>query len=418
MANELGLKFSTTAKLEGLLHQINALLLSDFPHVASEDALKTLDIYFKENRGRLQQAAQSGNSQILQSTCATINQRIEQVLPLLGLLLRSTNIRNSFEAYFSLDALAKELIGPAAKIVLSSEWDFSPMTYPMNMAMLPDFVLLGMPASESANSLLLPLAGHELGHSVWLQRDLENKFAPKVQMTTEHLLLSNWEEYQRTFPEQRTLPAKPETLTTMFVSNHLATIQAHARSQIEEIFCDAIGAFTFGEAFACAFHFLLAPNLGGTRSSHEYPTLKDRATYIKEFASLDMEALGFTNYAGAFFEEDDVLNQQYAFLISIADKAAQELAASMYTEAKQIVIATAKVEALNKDNIETIASTFRQGLPVDGDYSLPDILNAAWKHAFDQTKIGSLDVKALLAWISELVLKSIEVREFRKRTNA
>jgi hypothetical protein len=354
MADELGLEFSTTAKLESLIAQVESLLLSDFPHRSSEEALNLVLIHFKQNQERLKKASLAKNPNLLANTCATINGRITQVLPLLGLLLRSTNVRNSFEAYFSLDALAKELVGTNAKIVLSSEWEFSPLTYPMNVAMLPGYVLLGMPASESSNSLLLPLAGHELGHSVWLKEELENKYFEHVQNISRQLLLSRWIDYQRIFPEQKSLPATEDTLATMFVSDHLGTIQAYALSQIEEIFCDAVGVYTFGAAFACAFHYLLAPNLGGSRSALEYPTLKDRANYINHFGNLDLAPFGFRDFSQSFFEEDQILNQQYAFLISIADDTAKELAKGIYEEANRIVSLKVSREVLQTSNVNSI----------------------------------------------------------------
>ena len=59
------------------------------------------------------------------------------------------------------------------RLILSSEWDYSPFMYDQ-ITDLPSFVFIGLPACESANPLLLPLAGHELGHSVWVKNDSRN----------------------------------------------------------------------------------------------------------------------------------------------------------------------------------------------------------------------------------------------------
>ena len=71
--------------------------------------------------------------------------------------------------------LARRLLGPDTKLLLSSEWDYSPFVY-LPTRDLPEFVLIGVPAYESSNPLLISLAGHELGHNVWNQQDLGKKY--------------------------------------------------------------------------------------------------------------------------------------------------------------------------------------------------------------------------------------------------
>jgi hypothetical protein len=92
-------------------------------------------------------------------------------MPLAGFLVRSTNVRNAFELYRPLLRLARDLLEPTVtpdqrrtRLVLSSEWEYSPLSY-SELPDLPGVVLIGLPAPESSNPLLVPLAGHELGHS-------------------------------------------------------------------------------------------------------------------------------------------------------------------------------------------------------------------------------------------------------------
>jgi hypothetical protein len=97
----------------------------------------------------------------------------------LGLLLRSSNLRNAFEIYFPIKILSTELLEHNTCVVLSSEWEFSPFIYPVALDELPEFVFIGIPASECHNPLILPLAGHELGHVVWRRKGAEAEFDPK-----------------------------------------------------------------------------------------------------------------------------------------------------------------------------------------------------------------------------------------------
>lgn len=97
----------------------------------------------------------------------TINQKIFSYSTALGVLLRSTNLRNSFEAYFAFHQMAENITGSKNRLIISSEWDSVPFFIPSPPAALSGFVIIGIPAFASRNSLLLPLAAHELGHASW-----------------------------------------------------------------------------------------------------------------------------------------------------------------------------------------------------------------------------------------------------------
>jgi hypothetical protein len=128
------IEFNTRKKLQAFLSQISQLLLSDFPHSSSETALGLIKVFFEKQLDRLERASKSTDRKLMIQTCITINERIHQHLPILGFLLRSTNLRNNFEAYFSFLELARALIGPTAQVIISSEWNFSPLTYPMTVS--------------------------------------------------------------------------------------------------------------------------------------------------------------------------------------------------------------------------------------------------------------------------------------------
>jgi hypothetical protein len=411
----MDLEFNTRKKLHAILAQISQLLLSDFPHASSQTALEAMQVYFRTQVGRLDRATKTSNQKVVAQACITINERIYQYLPILGFLLRSTNVRNNFEAYHSFLTMARAIIGPRAKVVISSEWDFSPLTYPLTVSALPDYVLLGMPSSESSNALILPLAGHELGHSVWKNEQLENKYASVVQEKAEEHLTKNWVPFQRTFTEFVHLnPTKQEFSTNIALVDVISDIVRLGLSQLEETFCDGIGAHLFGASYIFAFHYLLAPNLGGIRSL-EYPALTVRADHLSRFGGLSTQSLGFSHFAAEFQDRLPNLSPRDGFISLAADEIAKVLANEVYQDAQKIVQSKARHLAHDDAAQAEILRMFSHNVPARLPRSMPDVLNAGWQYVKANASTFPEDERSLFDWVSELILKSLEVLEYRDR---
>jgi hypothetical protein len=406
--------FNTKKKLQAVVDQISQLLLSDFPHASSEDALKLMQKYFLRQLKRLDEAKKSSVKTATIQTCITINERIYQHLPILGFLLRSTNVRNAFEAYYSLVEIARALIGPKAKVVVSSEWDFSPLTYPMTVSVLPNYVLLGLPSTESMNSLILPLAGHEFGHSVWLNDDLENKNHRAVNDSAKQYLKDNWKLFRASAPRMPLRPTDRHFRTNRILVDVLSDIVTLALSQMEETFCDALGVHLFGNSYAFAFHYLLAPSLGGTRAL-QYPTLITRARNITN--ALDLKLAGFKNYSSEFEEKQPDLAERDNFIVGAADDIAIAMSSQMYMAAQNIVCRRAQRFVSDEGAVNDILLMFNHDVPAQNPRSLSDILNAAWRYVNENAKTHKESKRPLFEWTSELVLKSIEVLEYRTRVD-
>jgi hypothetical protein len=413
----MDIKFNTEKKARAFIAQIDRLLLSDFPHPASESALILIREFFHKQIDRLQRASLTSDKKLIENTCITINQRIYNYLPILGFLLRSTNTRNNFEAYYAFVEIARALIGSNADVIFSSEWDFSPLTYPMNVSVLPNYVLLGMPSSESLNALILPLAGHELGHSVWLNERLENKFAAQVQQEARDFLKTNWSKFVQAFPEHQDIqPTDDELSNNMFLSFVISNVVKLALSQIEEIFCDGVGVNLFGQSYALAFHYLLAPSLGGDRSL-EYPKMDDRANFIATLGNIDLTKHGFSDFKSEFEDRSFKMPPRETFTSETADSIAVSTAPIMYSEARSIVQLKAMKFAADPKAQPGIVKKFESGVPAREPRSLPDIVNAGWAFFQSEAPIFKETERDLIEWVSELVLKSIEVLEFRNRLN-
>jgi hypothetical protein len=255
----------------------------------------------------------------IRAACTGALNGIIHYLPLLGFLLRSTNVRNGFEIYAPLLSLARQLLGKEIKLVISSEWDYSPFTY-TSIPYLPGFVLIGLPAPESANPLLVPLAGHELGHSIWSVRKLRAKYLRIAEKYVLAEIDRNWGAYSNIFSNVE----KAKLETDMFARQTWSLAHEWALRQAEETFCDYCGIAIFRESFLHSFAYLIAPSFGGSRSC-VYPDLRRRIENILSAA----KAFGIpevTGYADLFDNDTQSdLGMQDRFLLSLADAASQSL---------------------------------------------------------------------------------------------
>ncbi|NKM13015.1 hypothetical protein GFL85_18595 [Rhizobium laguerreae] len=409
-------EYNTHKKLDALILQIDRLLLSDFPHEDTSAALNLMREYFIDQKARLTKSIALADPKIISQACVTINERIYSYLPLLGFLLRSTNVRNSFESYDAFVQIAHGLIGDHAKVVMSSEWDFSPLTYPMTVSVLPNFVLLGMPTPESANALILPLAGHELGHSVWVSEDLEASYSTQLEDQAREYLKKNWSDFKRAFPEHGHLqPTDEELSNNIFLAHLTADIVNLASSQVEETFCDAIGVAVFGKSYIHSFHYLLAPGLGGGRSPH-YPPIRSRATFMKDYGGMDLLSLGYSDYAKEFDDDGSIsLPPRDAFLLKSADAISHDQASLIYQEAKAFALSKIPQHLPTEEGELEVYKMYKSNIPARAPRSLADILNAGWAYVINEGPQFDETHRPLFNWISELMLKSIEVLEFRRR---
>ena len=111
----------------------------------------------------------------------SVNIECINVTKLLGMIVRSTSTRTAFEFYSPFLGVCKTALGQDSKLIMSSEWEYSPLTIVQDLPYLPDFLFIGLPASESDNALIFPASGHELGHQIWFKEKNREKFALQVE---------------------------------------------------------------------------------------------------------------------------------------------------------------------------------------------------------------------------------------------
>jgi hypothetical protein len=171
---------ATRSKVEHALQRVRGLR-SPLPAQRDvEVALTQIEQALVSHRDNLNAlAGGSPDAVVLAQHCRATLGELYGFLSSLGYLHRAQHPCNPFEAYDPLRRLAQSVIGVGTRIVISSEWDFSPQTI-VTVDGLPDFVFVGLPASESDNGFLLPLAGHELGHSLWRRMPSSTQREPIV----------------------------------------------------------------------------------------------------------------------------------------------------------------------------------------------------------------------------------------------
>ncbi len=398
-------------RYDAAIEEIERLKQAEFPYAQIRDALLQLEKVFRQQRGLLDKLTVRSSLPVAKNACSQSLSVLFIYTPFLGFVLRATNVRNAFETYAPVLRLARRLLGPDTKLLLSSEWDYSPFVY-LPTADLPDFVLIGVPAFESSNPLLISLAGHELGHNVWNQQDLGKSFDTVLREEVLKALKNRfWGEYQQVYPNT----SQSDLLTNMFVQHTWLPAHVFAKRQLEEIFCDVMGLRLFSEAYLHAFAYLLSPCIPGERSPI-YPTIEARVKYLLEAA----RAIGVAvppNYAALFDSQLDPSNPVVKLLASIAD-AAVSVVAPQAIDAAVKLADSKSVPKKSPENVATIRKDLQMVMPGADNKPLTDIVNAGWECSHDEKLWADwpqIDQADRIRVLNDLLLKSFEVAEYCER---
>ncbi len=407
---------STKKKLENVLSTISLLKAEDFPHGHSSDALAALEKMFETRRKSVELLTENNDLSVVKSVCKEANETLGIFLPLLGFIVRSTHVRNAFELHRPVLRLVHKALGENAKLILSSEWLFSPFTYLLPPLDERRYVMIGLPASESGNGLIIPLAGHELGHSIWAQQNLSTKYSILIQdKIVEIITTLKWEEFRK--------------VSDINDKNQVNDLLGHifwqhawqlSNSQCEELFCDFIGISIFGSSYLHAFAYLLAPGLGQDRVEH-YPSIMARAKALIKASSVIGSPVP-RDFTSQFVESTPATKDVRGFLLELSDDATDSLLELLINDAITFCREHDLVHA-TLGEINPIVKSFDNLVPANGTKSLSSIINAGWQvysqglnwqTAYPQLNNDSLKQKLVL---NDLILKTVEVYEIEQRQN-
>lgn len=402
------------ARVTAVLHEIDHLKQSEFPYKHPLDALDLLEDMFRWHQSVLEKASANIQREVMHNICRESLRKLHIYLPILGCLLRATNVRNAFELYGPLQRLAHIIMGKNTKLIVSSEWEFSLFIYHA-ITELSGFVLIGLPASESSNPLLLPLTGHELGHSIWKHESFSLKYEKQIEEgILEELIDKRWSEYSSLYPQYSKENVKD--VADLFISKTWRPAYTWALLQIEEMFCDFFGVRLFAESFLYAFAYLLSPGTSGYRSPL-YPNIKRRVLHLMQ-AAREMEIDVPENYELFFEEESKPTEPTTALLVSVADMVSASLEKELIELAKDFANDKG-VPKKDLDKVEKISELFgKLVVPIRESTSLVDIMNAGWKCKMDEhlwedvPQIESEDKHRVLR---DIMLKSVEIAEIYER---
>jgi hypothetical protein len=304
--------------------------------------------------------------------------------------------------------VCRALVGEKAKLILSSEWQYIPFTYPQNIQELPDFIFIGLPASESDNALIFPCAGHELGHSVWQKHKLQAHINSQVRTLIDNLFETNRSTFEAAYPDLKNADVQQD----LFVQFVKSEIFNSTLRQSEELFSDFLGLCIFGESYLYAFEYLLAPRLSGKRSL-DYPDTGTRVQILEKFAT-EKFGINCSNYSSAFTADDPPTDSHSKFVSLFADQVVEQLLPGIFDSA-QSIITDAKVQTPNEPKTASAEAAFLKGVPTDSEASLGDLINAAWRvFRTANSKASSQQGSPFLENLSDLVFKSAEIYEIKK----
>lgn len=382
-------------KMRSLLRQVDSLLKSDFPHSDSKECLQLIKLFFEEREKNLYRSEGTFDAETLGELLGEVTEDIEPHTEILGFILRSTNLRNAFEVYHPLRRLCRRLVGPDVKLLLSSEWSFVPFTYPMNIESLPGVVMIGTPAPESSNPLLIPLAGHEIGHSIWNRHDILERLDKDLTAARDSAIEDNAWVKER---------AEEIVGSLLAESWALSTLDESLRAKSQEIFCDVCALYIFGEAYIYAFDYLLGP--GASIVYSRYPSDHLRVQIMRRAArkwGLAVSDQYYTSWAEPRMQRsfealtDSILDALAPAFIRVVDDFMNERGLGMPRATK----------------VEEILTHYQRGVPYDGRAYLSELTIAAWRRLHLIRHGEPADAAKETDHLCELALKSIEVAEFR-----
>lgn len=411
----------TAKRLRAFLEEIKRLAASEFPYGHSEEALQVLKKKFKHHLSILEDSAT--DEDLIEQECLLVNEGIMIYQPILGFILRSTNVRNAFEVYGPILRLVGAILEPGldikkirTRLILSSEWDYSPYVY-RELPALPGFALVGLPAPESSNPLLVPLFGHELGHVIWERKEMELEVRHKLHDKIFEIIREQWLDFQEVFHEHReTSPDNIEDNSA--ISEDLTLSLELALRQAEESFSDFVGLYLFSNSFLHAFAYLISPGPPFARDV-EYPHMKTRVKNLLNAAANYKMAIPF-GYESLFEESiNPKMTAADEFCLILAELALDRIINDLITKAKGIIVSSVfkkPSKKPTKKEQERILKMLRKVVPATDCNTLPDILNAAWK-AYEDSHLWE-DIPHVMkkkdSVLKDLILKNIEVFEIEQ----
>jgi hypothetical protein len=394
-------------KLTSAIKLVKKILQGDWPHIDSKIALERILEQLNLEIKLLENLDKDASTDIIHRRCQNAKRIIASQIGLISFILRSSNLRNSFESYFPIKVLGSELLNLDIKLVVGSEWNYTPFLFPLEHAHLSDFIFVGLPATESDNSLLLPIAGHELGHAVWRKGHISSGFRIKLREKVVETIRSDWKRFSPIFEGHEN--ANEETISEdLELVSLWSEVAEYCKSQIEEIFCDIMGTRLFGASYAYAFLYVLSSDIDEKGSKH-YPTHTLRAAAIdnaaKRFEIPDIDVSSCIR----------LRSETRPLKVVLASLAAESLVPDAI---ESVEVYCKKIPLPSSAAIDDAFGKLRALTPIHEGSSMAEILNAAWRirNGISTWEIPGVVPERRPAILNDLVFKSFEIAEWTQRS--
>lgn len=399
----------TNQKIEAALRLLAEFKTTSFPHTDSTSAVDILISILNVTKAFFSTPSSSAVTRQMEMEATAL---ISEILELLGVISNSANVRNSFEIHGPVLHLAKKLLGDQkANLVISFEWNYIPYTYPQNHPHLPSFVIIGLPASEASNALVLPAIGHELGHSLWRRDNCRSYFEPNITKEIVSAIKGTFKsDYNRIYSSLNITADQCDDYRNLWTWDEAAD---YCFRQVEEIFSDFTGLALFGTSYLDSFEYLLSPSLS-TERSPEYPSVERRAQYLEVHAPL-LNVATRPNFTSEFVKQVSPFHVASIseLQMSVADAASDALVQSIAHHVLGLMNSR-KLSPPDDAETNSIVSRFLKGVPAEHTTGVGAIINAGWAVLKSAHFMARFDNAERMKTINELVLKSIEIFEIER----
>lgn len=268
-----------------------------------------------------------------------------------------------------------------------------------------------MPASEAARALLVPLAGYELGHAVWRNRGIGSGAHADLQRRCVNLYTEHKTKFEKHFPDYD----PNEMFYKEILPEAIALSVEYAVFQAEELFCDMFAYAIFGESYLYAFSYILAPGSGRLPGS-KYPSYKTRISVLRNIA--EAEGVMLPDMASLeFIDESPRGDLQERFIVNMAEESVEVVIDSLWDTVIKL-ISDGAVGRPNTNIANGHLQEFRLGIPAHKPSCLGDIINAGWMYYKEAQKTEAAGERLAdeIDKLNEMILKTVEVLEYRRRT--
>ncbi|HME21584.1 MAG TPA: hypothetical protein VKI44_09615, partial [Acetobacteraceae bacterium] len=254
------------------------------------------------------------------------------------------------------------------------------------------------PAPESGNVLLVPLAGHEIGHSAWRRHQVERSLVVDLLGAVHDAIEANTARRDDLLQN-----AFGRTVRVDYLQQKLLGL---ALRHVEEIFCDLVGFYIFGEAYLWAFEYFLAPGNGDRNLN--YPADHARTRYLQLAAKeprVKVDPIVFDSWRNATYPPGHLGD-----FLRIVDEAVETAVPDLWLKTRNL-LGKLGVRTADARVVKRAFDNFSKGVPDGVGASLSEVIEAGWKYARAKRELLDVD-DPNFEGLNELMLKSIEVSEY------